>query len=66
MTLILGFDCQLHSSGKNAFTSNRLFATSLETHITILQCTIVGGRTKKANIKRSFVFVLQNGGDDVI
>ena len=40
--------------------------TSLETHITILQCTIVGGRTKKANIKRSFVFVLQNGGDDVI
>ena len=37
---------------------------SLETRITILQCTIAGGRTKGAN-ERSFVFVHQHGGDDV-
>ena len=37
---------------------------SLGTQITMLQCTIVGGRTKGAN-KESFVFVHQHGGYDV-
>ena len=36
---------------------------SLKTQITMLQCTIAGGRTKGTN-ERSFVFVHQHGGDD--
>ena len=35
-----------------------------EKQITMLKCTIAGGRTKGAN-ERSFVFVHQYGGDDV-
>ena len=35
-----------------------------ETQITMLKCTIAGGRTKGAN-ERSLVFVHQHGGDDV-
>ena len=37
---------------------------SVGTQITMLQCTIAGGRTKGAN-KKSFVFVRQHGGYDV-
>ena len=38
---------------------------SPETQITMLKCTIAGGRTKGANDERSFVFVHQHGLDDV-
>ena len=37
---------------------------SLGTEMTMLQCTIAGGRTKGAN-EKSFVFVHQHGGYDV-
>ena len=39
-------------------------SSSLETQITMLQCTIAGGRTKEAN-ERSFVFFHQHGRDDL-
>ena len=38
---------------------------SLGTLLTMLQCTIAGGRTKEAN-EKSFVFVQQHGGYDVM
>ena len=41
-----------------------VYNQSLETQKTMLQCTIAGGRTKGAD-ERSFVFVHQQGGDDV-
>ena len=45
--------------------ANSWFAPKLqETQITMLQCTIAGGRTKEAN-DRSLVFVHKHGGDDV-
>ena len=48
----------------NQLHIGRFQPTRVETPITIEKCTTSGGRTKEAK-EGSFVFVHQDGGDDI-
>ena len=49
---------------RSTYNEKAICNQSLEVQITMLQCTIAGGRIKGTN-ERSFVFVYQHSGDDV-